>query len=153
MRTMTNAQETGEVLLALVSIEHDSIIGGPLRFVQDLQDLTSNGNTYTAFPFEVQLPPESDDAPAKVLLKIDTIDRQIAQTIRSISPASPPTVTVALVVASQPDTVEISMSEMTLRNVSGDAFTITGELFMDEDDLLPFPEGIFSPGSFPGVFK
>ncbi len=152
-KSMANAQETGEVLLALVTITHSSIIGGPLRVVQDLQDITSNGNVYTAFPFEITLPSDSDDGPAKVMLRIDNIDRSIAQTIRTIPPSSPPTVQVDIIVASQPDTVELSMPNMTLRNVSGDAFQIEGELRMDEEDLITFPEGSFTPQHFPGLFK
>ena len=152
-KAMTNAQETKEVLLALVTIAHDNIVGGPLRFVQDLQDLTSNGNVYTAFPFQITLPSESDEGPAKVRLVIDNIDRSIMQTIRSLAPTSPPSVSVDLVVASQPDTIEVSMPNMTLRNVSGDAFTIEGDLNVDEDDLIPFPEGIITPQDFPGAFR
>lgn len=152
-KQMANAQETGEVLLALVTISHSSIIGGPLRVVQDLKDITSNGNVYTAFPFEIRLPADSDEGPAKVTLSIDNIDRSIAQTIRSIPPSSPPTVTVDIVVASQPDVVEISIPNMTLRNVTGDAFRIDGDLMMDEEDLIPFPEGLITPQTFPGVFK
>lgn len=150
---MTNAQETGEVLLALVTIDHPSIIGGPLRVVQDMKDLTSNGNVYTAFPFEIRLPEDSDDGQATVTLTIDNIDRTIAATIKGIPPSSPPSVTVDLVIASQPDTIEMSMQGLTLRNVTGDAFQIEGELAMDEEDLIAFPEGSFTPQYFPGLFK
>jgi hypothetical protein len=150
---MANAQETGEVLLALVTITHSSIVGGPLRVVQDLQNLTSNGNVYTAFPFHVTLPIDSDEGAIQVKLVIDNVDRQIVQTIKAIPPSSPPTVQIDLVVAGQPDVVELSMPGMTLRNVSGDAFQIEGELRIDEEDLIPFPEGAFTPQDFPGIFK
>jgi len=149
---MAAAQETGEVLLALITITHSSIIGGPLRLVQDLQPLTSNGNVYTAFPFEIRLPEDSDDGPAKVMLTIDNVDQSIAQAIRSMSPTSPPTVLVELVVASQPNVVEISIPDLTLRNVSGDAVQIEGELRMDEEDLTAFPGDAFTPQLFPGLF-
>lgn len=152
-KNMANAQQTGEVLVALVTITHSTIVGGPLRFVQDLQDLTSNGNVYTAFPFQIRLPVDSDEGVIKVLLTIDNIDRSIAQAIRTMPPSSPPEVQVDLVIASQPDTVELSLPGMTLRNITGDAFRIEGELFMDEDDLLPYPEGLFTPQSFPGLFR
>jgi len=150
---MAAAQQTGEFLLALITITHASIIGGPLRLVQDLQPLTSNGNVYTAFPFEIRLPEDTDDGPAKVLLTIDNVDRSIAQAIRGMSPTSPPTVTVELVVASQPDVVEISIPNLTLRNVSGDAMQIEGELRMDEEDLVAFPGQSFTPQLFPGIFS
>lgn len=151
-KAMAHAQETGEALLALVTISHASIVGGPLRFVQDLQPLTSNGKVYTAFPFQIRLPEDTDDGPAKVLLTIDNIDRSITTAIRSMAPSSPPTVTVDLVVASQPNVVEMSIPDLTLRHVSGDAFLIEGELVMDEEDLQPYPEGSFTPNDFSGLF-
>lgn len=151
-KAAAHAQETGESLQALITITHASIIGGPLRFVQDLQPMTSRGNVYTAFPFEIRLPADTDEGVAKVLLTIDNVDRSIAAAIRGMSPTSPPTVTVDLVMASQPDIVEISIPDLTLRNVSGDAYTIEGELRMDEEDLTPFPEGSFTPQHFPGLF-
>lgn len=152
-KTMANASETGEVLLALVTIDSPSIIGGPLRVVQNLQNITSNGNVYTAFPFEIRLAGDNDEGPAKIMLSIDNIDRTMAAAIKGIPPSTPPTITVEIVIASQPDTVEISLSNLKLKNVTGDAFRIDGELWMDEEDLIPFPEGSFTPPYFPGLFK
>lgn len=151
-KAAANAQETGEVLVALITITHSSIIGGPLRLVQDLKDMTSNANVYTAFPFEIRLPDDTDDGPAKVLLTIDNVDRSIMVALRTMPPSSPPTVTVELVLASQPNVVEISIQNMTLRSISGDAVQIEGELRMDEEDLTTFPEGSFTPSQFPGLF-
>jgi Domain of unknown function (DUF1833) len=152
-KTMANASETGEVLLALVTIDSPSIVGGPLRVVQDLQNITSNGNVYSAFPFEIRLANDDDQGPAKITLTLDNIDRTMAAAIKGIPPQDPPSVTVEIVVASAPNTVEITMSGLTLKNVTGDAFRIDGELWMDEEDLLPFPEGSFTPTYFPGLFK
>lgn len=150
---MVHAQDTKEVLLAITTIDHPLIINGPLRIVQDLQDLVSNGHTYTAFPFQVTLPADTEDGLAKVVLRIDNVDQSIATTIRSLPPTTPPTVQIDLVIASQPDVVEVSLPGMKLRTVSGDMFAIEGECKMDEDDLIPFPEGSFNPRDFPGIFK
>lgn len=146
------AQQTSEALLALVTISHPSIIGGPLRLVQDMQDLTSNGNLYTAFPFSVQLPDDSDDGVAQVKLTIDNVDQSIMVALRGLAPTEPPTVQVDLVLSSQPNVVEASFPNMTLRNVTGDALTIEGELRMDEEDLSTFPQDSFTPQNFPGMF-
>lgn len=152
MKVMASAQETAEVLLALVTISHPTIIGGPLRVVQDMQNLTSNGNVYTAFPFSVQLPDDQDDGVAQVKLSIDNVDRSIMVALRSLPPTSPPTVQVDLVLASQPNTVEISFPNLTLRNITGDALTIEGELRMDEEDLSTFPQDSFTPQDFKWLF-
>ncbi len=152
-KNAANAQETGEVLLALVTITSSYIVGGPLRVVQDLQNITHNGNTYTAFPFELRLPSDSDEGFGKVSLLIDNIDRSIAVAIKSIPPSEPPTVLIEIVLASQPNIVELSLDNLIIRNIIGDAFRIEGELWMDEEDLVPFPEATFTPQYFPGLFK
>lgn len=152
-KTMANASETNEVLLALVTISSAFIVGGPLRVVQDLQNITSNGNVYTAFPFEIRLAGDGDDGPSKITLSIDNIDRSITAAIKGIPPESPPTVKVEIVIASQPNSPEITLDGLVLRNVTGDAIRLDGELWMDEEDLLPFPEGSFTPNTFPGLFR
>lgn len=152
LKAVVTAQQTGEVILAIVSISHASIINGPLRVVNDLQNLTSNGNTYTAFPFQVRLPDDHEDALPKVRLVLDNVDRSIVQAIRGIPPSSPPTVQIDLVLASQPDLVELSFHELMLREVSYDAFTVEGDLRLDDDDLEPFPADSFTPQNFPGMF-
>lgn len=152
-KAAANAQETSEVLLALVTITSAYIIGGPLRLVQDLQNITHAGNVYTAFPFELRLPADSDEGVGKVTLSIDNIDRTIAAAIKSIPPSEPPAVRIDIVIASQPDVVELTLDNLTIKNISGDAFRIDGELWMDEEDLVPFPEAAFTPQYFPGLFK
>jgi len=152
LKTALYAQQTGEVLLAICAISHPSIVNGPLRVVNDLQDFVSNGLTYTAFPFQVTLPADGEDGRTSLRLVLDNIDRTVVQAIRSIPPSSTPTVQVDLVLASQPDVVEISFPNLTLRSVDYDVFVVEGDLELDEDDREPFPYASFTPQLFPGLF-
>ena len=152
LRQMAHAQETGQVLVALIEISHSLIVGGPLRLVQDVKPLVSSGNTYTAFPFEIVLPDDNVEASPRVKLVIDAVDQSIMTAIRSMPPGEPPTISVSLVLASQPDVVEMAMTGMLLRSVTGSATRIEGELLIDEEDLQRFPEGSFTPFDFPGMF-
>lgn len=152
LRRMTAAAETGQVLLALIEISHSTILDGPLRLVQDVKPIVMNGNTYTAFPFEVTLPDDDEAASPRVKLKIDAVDQTIMSAIRTMAPGEPPTVTISIVLASQPDVIEMQMTNMVLRDVMGTADSIEGELLIDEEDLLRFPEGSFTPFDFPGMF-
>jgi hypothetical protein len=153
LRRMANAQETGEALLALVEITHSSMTGSPIRVAQNLQAMVCQGNTYIAFPFQIKLPDDSDEVFPEVTLAIDAVDQTIATAIRSLSPSQSPSVTIKIVLASQPDTVEMAMNNMILRSVQGDAFTIEGKLTLDDSDLETFPEGSFSQKDFPGMFQ
>jgi hypothetical protein len=77
----------------------------------------------------------------------------VLASLKAIPPQSPPTISIDLVVASQPNTVEFTIPNMTLRNLSADMLVIEGELRMDEEDLIPYPEGSFTPQFFPGLFS
>jgi Domain of unknown function (DUF1833) len=153
LRTMAHSQESGQVLLALIEISHSTIIGGPLRLVQDVKPIVSAGNVYTAFPFQIVLPDDNEQATPRVKLIIDAVDQSIMTAIRTMPPGEPPTITVSIVLASQPDVVEMSMTGMVLRTVMGTQDRIEGELLIDEEDLLRFPEGSFTPFDFPGMFS
>ena len=69
--------------------------------------------------------------------------------IRSISSA--PAVKIEIIRAADPDTVELSLDGFTLRDVSWDAASVTGSLTLDDIATEPYPAGIFSPASFPGL--
>lgn len=146
------AQQTGEVILAKTTITHASIIGGPLRVVNDLQNFVSQGNTYVALPFQVTLPADGEDGRPTVRLVIDNVDRSMVTAIRSIPPSSPPTVQIDLVLASTPDVIEISFPNLTLRNVDYDQFVISGDLAVNQDDREPIPYQRYTPQLFPGLF-
>ena len=151
-RQSTFTQETGEAFLSICSISHPSILNGPLRVVNDLQDITSVSNVYTAFPFQVILPSDGVDERPRVKLSLDNIDRSIVIAIRSIPPGDPPMVQIDIVLASQPDVIDISFPGLTLRNVEYDQFVIEGDLVLDEDDREPIPWQTFSPQLAPGLF-
>lgn len=152
MRALANQQESGEVLLAMIEISHSLIVGSPLRLVQDVKPVVSAGNTYTAFPFQVTLPDDNVDGTPRVKLIIDAVDQTIMAAMRALPPSEPPLITVKLALASQPDIIEMEMSNMSLRQITGDAQRIEGELLIDEEDLQRFPEGSFTPFDFPGMF-
>ena len=75
--------ETEEVFLVLLELSH-ALIVPPLRLVNNDVDITSNGNLFTAFPFEITLPNDEENIIPQAKLKIDNVDRQIVDVIRSI---------------------------------------------------------------------
>lgn len=147
-RTSAFAADTGDVWLVLVTIEHDDL-SAPIRVVNDTVNLTSRGDLFTAFPFDVTLPDSREDAPPRARLVIDNASREIAQAVRSIGGA--PTVTLEVVRAADPDTVEISWPFFSLRDVKWNVGSVSGELVVEDFTSEPYPAGVFSPASFPGL--
>jgi hypothetical protein len=143
------AQDTSEGFVILLTIDHADL-AQPIRVCSNQTDLTSNGDVYQAFPFQVNLPSESDDAPPQVTLSIDNVDRQIVTAVRTIS--SPPTVDMSVVMLSDPDTVEVGPFTFTLNGVEYDRLTVSGQLGFEQILSQPWPEGTFNPTGFPGLF-
>ena len=149
LTTSAFAQDTDEVWLVLITIDHDDL-AQPIRVVNNTEDITSNGETFVGFPFDITLPDAREDAPPRARLVIDNVSREIAQAVRTITSA--PTVTIEVVRAGDPDTVEQSWPFFKLRNVKWDVAQVSGDLTLEDFTREPYPAGIFSPASFPGLF-
>lgn len=145
--TSLTAQETGEVWLVLLTISNPGIT--TIRVVNNTEDIVSRGNTYQAFPFEIELPGQDPDSPSSARLRIDNVDKRIVEAVRSIT--TPPQVTIEVVLASQPNTVEIAYSNLTLRSVEYDVDSVRGELTFESIFSEPVTLTI-TPNRFPGLF-
>jgi len=158
-RTSVNAEQTGEIWVFLLTITHETL-EEPLRFSSDptarLSDepltygTVSRGDTYEFLPLDVVMPDDSDATPPAIKLSLDNILRTTVPLLRSIS--TPASVTTELVLASDPDTVEVSYPAFNLTNADYDSGTVTVDLTMDALATEPFPAGTFTPSGFGGLF-
>jgi len=122
----------------------------PIRLARRSIDLTSNGDVYTAFPFQVHLPQQREGEPPSVQLQIDIVDNTIMAAVRSISSA--PTVQIQVVMVSSPNTVEFDSGNMTLNNLSANEFSLSGALSYEETLDEAYPGEYITPANFPGGF-
>ena len=148
-RRAAYAENTDEVFIVLLTIEHDDLVA-PIRVSSDAVDTPSRNQTFTAYPFEVTLPDAREGALPRAFLRIDNVDRQIVEAIRAISEAV--TVTIEIVLASDPDFVEVCYPGFRLRKVAWDAFVIEGELTLRHKADEPYPANRFTPSAYPGLF-
>lgn len=142
-------QDTDEVFLILLTIAHDDI-SPSIRVVNNNEEITSNGNLFTAFPFEIELPDSKENSAPRARLSIDNVSREIAEAIRTITTVA--TITIEIIRAADPDTIEITWAPFNLRNVKWDMFRVSGDLVAEEIELEPFPVGQFTPGNFSALF-
>lgn len=153
------AQETGEVVVALLTITHADL-ATPIRLSSDptvristdplLYATTSRGNDFTFLPFTFTLPEDKSGAPPRVELVFDNINRSMVALLRSVS--TPVSVLLELVLASSPNIVELALPAMQMAEVQISEDTISVSLVIDHLINEPFPAGTFSPGAFPGLF-
>ena len=148
-RGMMFAEETGDGLLVLLTIDHAEL-AVPIRVVNNQVDVTSRGDLFTAFPFELTLPTNEPDRPPQAQLVIDNVSREIGQAIRTVT--SSPTVLIEAVRINDFDALELAFPAMNLRNVRFDVAKVTGDLMSEDLQLEPYPAYTFSPAHFPGLF-
>lgn len=112
--------------------------------------LTSNGNSFYYLPFNISLPTEEFAAAPRCVLTLQDVTRYLTTTIRNIS--NPPSVQIDIILASAPNTVEITFGAFSMTNIRYNANTITADLVIESLEIEPFPAHSFTPNYFPGLF-
>lgn len=150
-KVAAQARETDEVFLVLIEIMHTDW-ATPFYMVDNTENITSLGNEHIAWPFELTLGDDDGERLPEVKLVIDNVDRQLVEIIRTTR--EPPVLKVKLVLASQPDVVEVEISDLTLNNVEYDAFTVTWTLLAESLADTRFPSHNISLASgYLGLFR
>jgi len=143
------AQETDQTFLILLEIDHDDL-GSPIRVVNNYSNVTSNGDTYTGYPFEIALLEDTGENIPEISLVIDNVDRQIVDAIRTCT--GPPTIALSVILADSPNTVEYGPVDLTVRSAQYDAMTVTATISPDNILNEPYPGDLYSPQNFPALF-
>jgi hypothetical protein len=142
-------QTTNEAVIPLLTITHPDT-PDVLRFALDGVDVTSQGETYQAFPFDLVVPDDTEDRPPQANLTVGNVDRRLTALLES-SPL-PCKIDIEIVLASTPDTVEVAWYGMDLREVKYNAQTASGALNYEAMEREEYPKGSISPSYFPGAF-
>lgn len=139
------AQSTSEAFLCFLIIDHADL-ADPLYLVDNTADVTRNSEVHTAFPFKISLPEDSEEGISSVTLTIATVDQQIQEIIRSLS--TPFTVTLAVALASSPDTTEAGPFTFESLGATFDGIAAQIQLGFNTHMLnQAFPAGIVAPSS------
>lgn len=142
-------QQTDRVFLVLVELDHADL-ASPIRLVNNYENITSNGDVYSAAAFSFTPPVEEDGTIKNSSISFDNVDRAIVEAVRSISSA--PTVSVSIIRADAPDTVEAGPWVFYLRGVSYDLHVVAGELYPDNPLRLSASTVSYRNTNFPGLF-
>lgn len=139
----------GETWLVLLTLRGKT---DTFYVVNNNEDITSNGQLYSAYPFDITLPPDSLQKQPTVTLTIDNVSKILTDWIRN--EFDPPEVAIQVVLASQPDVVEMNLDFLKLIDARWDAKTITGTLQVDDVFNAAFPSigQTYTPPQFPGLF-
>lgn len=152
-------QETGEVLVCLLTISHDDLAGPIYISTDPTQKITSdpllygtisNGVTFDYIPVDVVFPQDINDAAPVATLEIDNTDLGLITEIRSI--IGPATVKIECALASAPDVIEMTFPRLLMGSASYDQSKIKFGLTIEALTTEPFPGPAFIPSDFPGLY-
>lgn len=143
-------QNTDEVFLFLVTLDHDDLVN-PIRVVNNVENITSRSNVYTAFPFDLILPQDDGDTLPQVIISLSNVDLSLIDEIRSLN--SSLDVTLEIVLASNPNYVEMTIEGMKTISIQYDAQKIEATCQIEDVLNLAFPKGAYLPSNFPGLFQ
>jgi hypothetical protein len=143
------AEVTNEAFLLLVTFFY-APTSEIFRVVLNTEEITSQGAQFTPTFFEFSLPETSDRAPQGCNVSMDNVDRRMVDLLRRIT--EPLKVRIQLVLASQPDIIEMQLDDLVLREVSWDAQRIEGTLVSEDPMSQAFPGHLYEPRTFQGIF-
>lgn len=140
-------QDTPAVVL--LTIEHPDL-DATIRVTNNGADVVSNGDTYQQFPFDIELPGDGENEPI-ARLRIANVDRTIGDAVDAIT--TPATVGIALVLTSDPDTLEKEWMFFELRNVTRTALEVNGDIVIRQFASEPYPNIMVRESNFQNLAR
>jgi len=151
LASIVNSQQVQDALLWILEFtDHNGAT--VLRAVNNLEDVTSNGHLYTAFPFELTLPPDDGQRPQSLSLTFPNVSQDLVHLIREYAPGLNPSVKIQLILSSSPDTIEKTIDFLMVVNVTYDALTITFDLAPSSIFARKTMTATYNQAEFPGLF-
>ena len=159
-RAAFNAQETGDVPTTLVTITH-AALPVPVRLSSDptlrlssdplKYGTRSQGQVYEFVLMSAVLPDDREDTPATVQLALENVSSDMTSLVRaSIEPA---TIDFAMVMASEPDIIEMRWTGLCAMRTTYDASQIMIEVSREAILGEPWPAHRMTQARFPGLFR
>jgi hypothetical protein len=150
-RRAAQAQSDVGAMLWLLTITH-APTSSLFRAVNNITAITSRGNVFAPYAFDVKLAEESLDRVPAVQLVIDNVDRALVDMVRAAQ--APPVVKLELIVSDAPDVVEFDIPQTFLREAEWNASQITGKLEPVDVFTQKFPsrDAMYTPLNTPGLF-
>ena len=140
--------QQSDLPLVLLKIEHADL-ATDILVANNNENVTSGGDEYVGFPFDIVLPDSVEDAAPRAKLRIDNVSREIVEAIRTIS--SPPSVSIKVVRQDSLDVVEYEFVGMILRIADFNALSVSGDLEFEDLTRETYPAYTFNPANFQGI--
>lgn len=144
------ATSADEPFLVLLEITHPELVE-PVRVVNDVENITVQGDEYIACPFDITLPDDVDQQTPKAKLSVDNIGRDLTQWLEYSRGGKGAKCRIMQVMRSDPDAIEYDMT-LDMSGMSIDNLTVSAELGFQNTLMLPAVAVRFDPFTAPGLF-
>lgn len=141
---------SGQEPLYLLEITHPQL-ATPVRIVRDTQNIVSNGETFIAMNFDIQLPDDLQGQLPRAPIRIDNVGRELTQWLDASNGGRGALVRVMQVMRDDPDTLEYDVT-MDLLRVRQNGAYVTGELGYEDTLNLPALAITYRQDNTPGIF-
>jgi hypothetical protein len=149
-REAVNAQQTGEKIHILVTVEHPDLVE-TIRINNSVQNIVSRGQTFLAHFLEATILDQDPERSPQAQLRVSNIKREMVAALRTTN--IPSLITMEVVRGSDPDYVELSLTNLELRNVEYDEMLIQGDLIPKQLKARKAVDFYFTPNTAPSLFK
>ena len=144
------AQGSNDPFLVLVTLSHPDIT--TLRFVNNSVAITSRGNTFLAFPMSIKLPVDDGETQREVAIEFDNISLELIQPLRSVSSSEKIAVKLEMILASIPNSVQMSLEELFIKSVQYNKQKVSASIGLDDFMNTELTSEQYNPSNFPGIF-
>lgn len=145
------SQESTDPFLTLMTLTGPE--GGPdfsYYLVNNTEDIISNGITYTAFPMKILLPSDDGESAREFRIEFDNASLLLLVALRSVT--SPIPCRIDMVLASMPDIVQISATDLLIKSITYDKSKIIAKIVLDNFLSVAMTSERYSPSAYPGMF-
>lgn len=145
-----NATSAEEPVLELIEITHPDL-AVPARFVNDTQDITSNGALFYATSFRLTKPDDVDQQTPTAKLSVDNIGRELTQWLEVSNGGKGARCRIMVVLRSEPNILQFDMT-LDLTGLSINNMEVSGALGFQNTLMQPAVTVRYDPLSSPGLW-
>lgn len=149
MREMMHAQETGEVILPLVTLKQEDW-ADEIRLVPNTEPITRHGKVFDPMAFNLSLPDEEAEGVPFIKWTADNVDRRLVEALRAVRGAVQ--AEIVWVLAATPDVDELPPHTVEMRAAEYDALTISGTMGLEPILDTQFGPLTMNQANTPGIF-
>lgn len=150
-RAALYAQQTDVIPVLLAVLRSTAIEDGVLRLCDYRENITSNGQVYSAFPCDMILASDVEGRVTGGQVRLFDFSGEIKKWLRNVT--DQPLIDLSVVTVQQPDSVQARTPQLAfLSGTMPAGLIITIDLSLPGSGRIMFPHQQFTPNTYPGAF-